>query len=98
METYVDRGTRNAPRRKTSASTAQKRVVSAANACRFCAGPPGAEMVDAGGDVGRAHFACFLEWDRRQEALEAEFGRHVLADPREIAAELEPDATVARAA
>ena len=97
METHVAGGSRS-PRPCWSASGVRERAVAPAEACRFCAGPPRGEMVDAGGDVGRAHLACFVEWDRRQEALEAEFGRDLLGEAREIAAELEPEATVARAA
>lgn len=39
--------------------------------CRFCGCKNVGDVVDAGGDVGRVHRACFVEWDRRQEALEA---------------------------
>jgi hypothetical protein len=44
---------------------------SRAQRCRFCARENLGDVVDAGGDIGRVHRACFIEWDRRQEALEA---------------------------
>jgi hypothetical protein len=40
--------------------------------------------VDAGGDIGRVHRACFIEWDCRQEALEMSMAAALsLPDPRE---------------
>ena len=46
------------------------RRAGAAQRCRFCARENTGDVVDAGGDIGRVHRACFVEWDRRQEALE----------------------------
>jgi hypothetical protein len=42
-----------------------------AQRCRFCDRENIGDVVDAGGDVGRVHRACFIEWDRAEEALEA---------------------------
>lgn len=69
--------------------------------CRFCARENAGEVVDAGGDVGRVHRACFVEWDRRQEALEmAMMVALSLPDPRESWSEREiaGDEPAARAA
>ena len=85
--------------------TAEEQVTEATGAklqrrCRMCAGTAGAETVDAGGDIGRVHRTCFIEWDRQQEALEvaARVG-FLLGDPGEYRAELEmEDAPVLRAA
>ncbi len=41
-----------------------------AQRCRFCDRENAGDVVDAGGDIGRVHRACFIEWDRREEALE----------------------------
>ena len=72
---------------------------SAGDKCRFCARAAVDDVVDAGGDVGRAHRVCFVEWDRRQEALEAAATiASFLPDPGELRAELEMEDTVARAA
>jgi hypothetical protein len=38
--------------------------------CRFCACENTGDVVDAGGNVGRVQRACFIEWDRQEEALE----------------------------
>jgi transposase len=51
-------------RAQTSARPAQ------AKRCQFCDRENNGEVVDAGGDVGRVHRVCFIEWDREQEALE----------------------------
>ena len=42
------------------------------NACSICgvACPPEADAVNAGGDVGRVHDACFQAWDTAAEAAE----------------------------
>jgi len=72
-----------------------------AQRCRFCARENVGDVVDAGGDIGRVHRACFIEWDRRQEALEAAAMVTLsLPDPRESWSELEiaGDASLARAA
>ena len=69
--------------------------------CRFCSRENVGDVVDAGGDIGRVHRACFIEWDRRQEALEAAAMVTLsLPDPRESWSELEiaGDASLARAA
>ncbi len=68
--------------------------------CRLCAGTAVGETVDAGGDLGRVHRSCFIEWDRRQEALEvAGCVGWFLGDPGEYWAELEmEDAPLTRAA
>ena len=61
-----------------------------AQRCRFCAGENTGDVVDAGGDVGRVHRACFIEWDRRQEALEmAAMVALSLPDPGEFWSERE---------
>ena len=61
-----------------------------AQPCRFCAGENTGDVVDAGGDVGRIHRACFIEWDRRQEALEmAAMVALSLPDPGEFWSERE---------
>ena len=59
--------------------------------CSICgvACPPEADAVEAGGDVGRAHTACFEAWDREAEAwemfcpavLEADRSHQLLAVP-----------------
>ena len=68
--------------------------------CRLCAGTVRGQTVDAGGDIGRVHRSCFIEWDRQQEALEAAACvGFFLGDPREYWAELEmEDAQLPRAA
>jgi hypothetical protein len=68
--------------------------------CRLCAGTAGGETVDAGGDIGRVHRTCFIEWDRQQETLEvAACVGFSLGDPGEYWAELEmEDAPLTRAA
>ncbi len=38
--------------------------------CGVCGRPALKDRVDAGGDIGVVHHACFVEWDARQEALE----------------------------
>jgi hypothetical protein len=61
-----------------------------AQRCRFCARQNSGDVVDAGGDVGRVHRACFIEWDRRQEALEmAAMVALSLPDPGEFWSERE---------
>ena len=61
-----------------------------AERCRFCADENVGDVVDAGGDVGRVHRACFIEWDRRQEALEmAAMVALSLPDPGEFWSERE---------
>ena len=78
-----------------------KRGRSGAQRCRFCAGQNSGDVVDAGGDVGRVHRACFIEWDRRQEALEmAAMVPLSLPDPGEFWSEREiaGDDPLARAA
>ncbi len=61
-----------------------------ADRCRFCARANTGDVVDAGGDVGRVHRACFVEWDRRQEALEmAAMVALSLPDPGEFWSERE---------
>jgi hypothetical protein len=62
----------------------------AAQRCRFCARENTGDVVDAGGDIGRVHRACFIEWDRRQEALEmAAMVTLSLPDPGEFWSERE---------
>jgi hypothetical protein len=66
---------------------------SQAQRCRFCARENVGDVVDAGGDIGRVHRACFIEWDCRQEALEMSMAAALsLPDPREewSERELEP--------
>jgi hypothetical protein len=67
--------------------------------CRLCTGTTVDEIVDAGGDIGRVHRSCFIEWDRRQEALEMAACIGFPGHPGEFWAELEMDGTpLARAA
>jgi hypothetical protein len=70
--------------------------------CRFCTrGASGGVFIDAGGDVGCVQQACFIEWDLRQEAVEATATiASLLADPGELRTELELEVEdpVARAA
>ena len=42
------------------------------SACTLCGVncPPEADAVEAGGDLGRCHSACFQDWDRQAEACE----------------------------
>ena len=71
----------------------------AVQSCRFCTRGAVGDVVDAGGDVGKVHWACFVEWDRRQEALEAAATiTSFHPDPGEIRTELEMEEPVARAA
>ena len=71
----------------------------AVQTCRFCSRGAVGDVIDAGGDVGKVHRACFVEWDRRQEALEAAATiTSFLPDPGEIRTELEMEEPVARAA
>jgi hypothetical protein len=73
---------------------------SQAQRCRFCSRENVGDVVDAGGDIGRVHRACFVAWDRKQEALEMSMAAALsLPDPREECTErdLEPT-TVSRAA
>ncbi len=79
----------------------RKRGRSGGQRCRFCAGQNSGDVVDAGGNVGRVHRACFIEWDRRQEALEmAAMVALSLPDPGEFWSEREiaGDDPLARAA
>jgi hypothetical protein len=62
-------------------------------ACRMCGRPALEDLVDAGGDVGIAHRACFVQWDVHQEALEQMLARscgfpHHAADAADL--ELDP--------
>jgi hypothetical protein len=67
-----------------------RRGRAAAQSCRFCARENAGDVVDAGGDIGRVHRACFIEWDRRQEALEmAAMVTLSLPDPGEFWSERE---------
>ena len=71
----------------------------AVQSCRFCARSAVGDVIDAGGDVGKVHRACFVEWDRRQEALEAAATiTSFLPDPGEMRTELEMEEPLARAA
>jgi len=47
-----------------------RRVRAGAQRCRFCTRENDGDVVDVGGDIGRVHRACFIDWDREQEALE----------------------------
>lgn len=61
-----------------------------AKRCCFCARENAGDVVDAGGDIGRVHRACFIEWDRGQEALEmAAMVTLSLPDPGEFWSERE---------
>lgn len=56
----------------------------AARTCCFCGKEVARDVLDAGGDVGRVHPACFEAWDAEQEALEMSLTMAVaLPDPRE---------------
>jgi hypothetical protein len=67
--------------------------------CRFCTRGALGDVIDAGGDVGRVHRACFVEWDLRQEGLEAaDTIACFLPDPGEIRTELEMEEPLERAA
>jgi hypothetical protein len=67
--------------------------------CRFCTRGTVGDVIDAGGDVGRVHRECFVEWDRRQEGLEAAaMITCFLPDPGEIRTELEMEEPLERAA
>jgi len=79
-----------------------RRGCARAQRCRFCGCANTGDVVDAGGDVGRVHRACFIEWDRGQEALEmAAMVALSLPDPgefwseREIAGDDDPQARAA---
>jgi hypothetical protein len=62
----------------------------ASQRCRLCARENAGDVVDAGGDIGRIHRACFIEWDRGQEALEmAAMVALSLPDPGEFWSERE---------
>jgi hypothetical protein len=70
--------------------TRARRGRAGAKRCRFCGCENTGDVVDAGGDVGRVHRACFIEWDRRQEALEmAAMVALSLPDPGEFWSERE---------
>jgi hypothetical protein len=93
----TERRYRTATRRARPAKDAQPLL----KTCRLCGATDMEEIVDAGGDVGLVHRSCFIEWDRRQEALELEMAACVglLAHPGEYWAELEmEDAPLTRAA
>jgi hypothetical protein len=65
----------------------------------LCNGPAAAdETIDAGGDVGRVHRTCFVDWDRQQEAREVASCLGFLGDPGESRTELEVEDAPARAA
>ena len=69
--------------------------------CRLCARPARGNAVTPGPTLGKVHRACFIVWDREQEALELEFGRGFhLPDPMASRTdiELEPDRSSADAA
>ncbi len=71
----------------------------AVHCCRFCTRGALGDVIDAGGDVGRVHRECFVEWDRRQEGLEAAATiACFLPDPGEIRTELEMEEPLERAA
>ncbi len=42
--------------------------------CRLCASQVTGDSVRPGPEFGAVHRACFIAWDREQEALELEFG------------------------
>ncbi len=42
--------------------------------CRLCASQVAGDSVRPGPELGAVHRACFIAWDREQEALELEFG------------------------
>lgn len=72
-----------------------------AQRCRLCGCDNTGDVVDAGGEVGCVHRACFIEWDRHQEALEmAALVALSLPDPGECWSEREiaGDEPLARAA
>lgn len=60
--------------------------------CSICREPAVEDLVDAGGDVGVVHRACFVRWDTEQEALEQMLARS-LGFPHHAEAnlELEPE-------
>jgi hypothetical protein len=61
-----------------------------AQRCQFCGDENTGDVVDAGGDIGRVHRACFIEWDRNEEALElAALVALSLPDPGEVWSERE---------
>jgi hypothetical protein len=75
------------------------RAGGAVKCCRFCRRSAVGDVIDVGADVGRVHRACFVEWDRRQEALEASVVLALfLPDAGESRTELEMEESVARAA
>ena len=62
----------------------------ATRTCCFCGKAVAREVLDAGGDVGRVHPACFEAWDAEQAAMEMSLTMALaLPDPREDQ-ELEP--------
>ena len=78
------------------AASSRRRAV---DTCRLCSRTTDGEIIDAGGDVGRVHRACFIEWDLRQEALDMSACARFPGDPREFWAELEMEGSpVAEAA
>ena len=56
--------------------------------CSICHEPALEDLLDAGGDVGVVHRACFVRWDTEQEALEQTLARS-LAFPHHAEASLE---------
>lgn len=69
--------------------------------CRFCGHPPDEDPISPGPDLGTVHRACFIRWDRQQEALELEsIGGTLFPDPIAFRTDLELkiDDAVARAA
>jgi hypothetical protein len=77
------------PQAEHEADTAPRRR-SGEQRCRFCARENVGDVVDAGGTVGRVHRACFIEWDRKEEALEMSMTVALsLPDPREDSIERE---------
>jgi hypothetical protein len=56
----------------------------AAPHCRLCNDALAGDAVNAGGDIGRVHRACFIRWDGEQEALEMSLTMSLaLPDPLE---------------
>jgi hypothetical protein len=56
--------------------------------CSICREPALENVVDAGGDVGVVHRACFVRWDTEEEALEQMLARS-LGVPHHAEANLE---------
>lgn len=82
-----------------SATSGRMRPAERAETCNLCGDTTDGEFMDAGGDIGRAHRRCFIEWDRRQEALEMTACVGLVGHPGEYWAELEmEDVPLVRAA